>query len=209
MCPTTTSRRIRSGWCSDLNADPSARRPRLALLKVLAPLFLLVSASLAAQDVPVIADDGQEDYRLGAGDVVRVTVHNHADLSGDFTLDGAGTISMSLIGAVDAEGLTASELESRITGLLKPDYLVNPRVTVRVQNYRPYYLIGEVETTGAFNYVQGMTFMTAIAIAGGYSYRAKKDVVFVKRGGSEEEVEMDVHEKLKPGDIIRVGERLF
>jgi polysaccharide export outer membrane protein len=192
-----------------LNADPPARIPRSTLLTTLALLLLLVSASLWAQDDAVVADVGQEGYRLGAGDVVRVTVHNHADLSGDFTLDGAGTISMSLIGTVDASGLTASELESRITGLLKPDYLVNPRVTVRVQNYRPYYLIGEVNSTGAFNYVQGMTFMTAIAIAGGYSYRAKKDVVFVKRGGSEEEVEMNVHEKLQPGDIIRVAERLF
>ena len=209
MCPTTISRQTRSGWCSDLNADPPARIPRSTLLTTLALLLLLVSASLWAQDDAVVADVGQEGYRLGAGDVVRVTVHNHADLSGDFTLDGAGTISMSLIGTVDASGLTASELESRITGLLKPDYLVNPRVTVRVQNYRPYYLIGEVNSTGAFNYVQGMTFMTAIAIAGGYSYRAKKDVVFVKRGGSEEEVEMNVHEKLQPGDIIRVAERLF
>lgn len=209
MFPTTTSRRIRSGWCSDLNADFPARRPRPTLPTILVLLFLLVSVPLAAQNDPVIADDGEEDYRLGAGDVVRVTVHNHADLSGDFTLDGVGTISMSLIGTVDAAGLTASELESRITGMLKPDYLVNPRVSVRIQNYRPYYLIGEVNSTGAFNYVQGMTFMTAIAIAGGYSYRAKKDVVFVKRGGSEEEVEMNVHEKLQPGDIIRVAERLF
>ena len=209
MFRTTTLKRTRFGWCSGLNADPPARETRSILLKILALLILLVSAPLAAQDDAVLSDGGQESYRLGAGDVVRVTVHSHADLSGEFTLDGTGTISMSLIGTVEAAGLTASELESRITGLLKPDYLVNPRVAVRVQKYRPYYLIGEVNGTGAFNYVQGMTFMTAIAIAGGYSYRAKQDVVFVKRGGSEVEVEMNVHEKLQPGDIIRVAERLF
>ena len=105
--------------------------------------------------------------------------------------------------------LTTAELEPKITGLLKPDYLVNPRVTVRVQNYRPYYLIGEVNSTGAFNYVQGMTFMQAIAIAGGYSYRAKKGVVFVRRGENEEEIELDVDDRVQPGDIIRVAERLF
>jgi polysaccharide export outer membrane protein len=143
--------------------------------------------------------------------VIIITVHNHDDLSGTFQLDGTGTISMSLIGTVDAAGLTAPELEARIVEKLKPDYLVNPRVTVRVQNYRPYYLIGEVGRTGAFNYVQGMTYLTAIAIAGGYSYRAKKGVVFVIRGDDpdREEVEMDVNEKVQPGDIIRVAERLF
>ena len=196
-----TSRRIPPGWCSGLSADRAAPiLPRLFLYL----LFFLVGGAVHAQQ-----DAGHSDYRLGAGDVVTVTVHNHADLSGDYKLDGTGTISMSLIGTVEAAGLTASELEARIVGLLKPDYLVNPRITVRVQNYRPYYLIGEVNRTGAFNYVDGMTYMTAIAIAGGYSYRAKKGIVFVKRGGGEEEIELDVHEKVQPGDIIRVAERLF
>ena len=195
------SRRTPPGWCSGLSADHAARAlPRLLLFL----LVLLLSGAVYGQ-----ADVSQPDYRLGAGDVVTVTVHNHADLSGDFKLDGGGTISMSLIGTVEAGGLTAPELEARIVSLLKPDYLVNPRVTVRVQNYRPYYLIGEVNRTGAFNYVDGMTYMTAIAIAGGYSYRAKKGIVFVKRGGAEEEIELDVHEKVQPGDIIRVAERLF
>ena len=192
------SRRIPPGWCSGLSADRAL--PRLLLFI----LLILASGAIHAQE-----QQAQPDYRLGAGDVVTVTVHNHADLSGDFKLDGGGTISMSLIGTVEAGGLTASELEARIVGLLMPDYLVNPRVTVRVQNYRPYYLIGEVGRTGAFNYVDGMTYMTAIAIAGGYSYRAKKGIVFVKRGGAEEEIELDVHEKVQPGDIIRVAERLF
>ena len=163
-------------------------------------------------DSPVIADTASTaKYKLGAGDVIIITVHNHADLSGTFQLDGTGTVSMSLIGTVDAAGLTAPQLETRIVNLLKPDYLVNPRVTVRVQNYRPYYLIGEVNSTGAFNYVQGMTYLTAIAIAGGYSYRAKKGIVFVIRGDDpgKEEIELAVEEKVQPGDIIRVAERLF
>lgn len=177
-------------------------------------LVLLISSAAIAQesDSPVIADTASTaKYKLGAGDVIIITVHNHADLSGTFQLDGTGTVSMSLIGTVDAAGLTAPQLETRIVNLLKPDYLVNPRVTVRVQNYRPYYLIGEVNSTGAFNYVQGMTYLTAIAIAGGYSYRAKKGIVFVIRGDDpgKEEIELEVEEKVQPGDIIRVAERLF
>ena len=201
-----TSSPIPCGWCSDLSADSSARLlPRLFLVL----LSIILSGALFAQEEGVPAADG--DYRLGAGDVVIVTVHNHDDLSGTFKLDGSGSISMSLIGAIKAAGLTSTELENAVIDLLKPDYLVNPRVTVSVQNYRPYYLIGEVNSTGAFNYVDGMSYLTAIAIAGGYSYRAKKGVVFVIRGDDQdrEEIEMDVDEKVQPGDIIRVAERLF
>lgn len=189
-----------------MSGDVTAH-PALRLFLVL--LLTLFSGLAVAQGENEAEPSDDAAYRLGPADVIIVTVHNHADLSGDFQLDGSGLISMPLIGQVAAAGLTAAELQSRITDLLRPDYLVNPRVTVRVQNYRPYYLIGEVTRTGAFNYVQGMTFMTAIAIAGGYGYRAKKDVVFVKRGGAEDEVEMDVDERVQPGDIIRVAERLF
>ena len=182
-----------------------------ALLRLSLAFLILISAGAAtaqeSTDDVAIADDAA--YRLGPTDVIIVTVHNHEDLSGTLQLDGSGLISMPLIGQFEAAGLTTAELEARITGLLKPDYLVNPRVTVRVQNYRPYYLIGEVGKTGAFNYVQGMTFMQAIAIAGGYSYRAKKGVVFVRRGENEEEIELDVDERVQPGDIIRVAERLL
>ena len=177
-------------------------------------LVLLFSSAAIAQesDSPVIADTASTaKYKLGAGDVIIITVHNHADLSGTFQLDGTGTVSMSLIGTVDAAGLTAPQLETRIVNLLKPDYLVNPRVTVRVQNYRPYYLMGEVNSTGAFPYVAGMSYLTAIAIAGGFSYRAKQDHVFVIRADdtSKQEIKLSIDEKVQPGDIIRVDERMF
>lgn len=189
----------------------SSGKARAALLLRLALTFLILTCSgaLAAQESSDAAVAGDSAYRLGPTDVIIVTVHNHEDLSGTLQLDGSGLLSMPLIGQFEAAGLTTAELERKITGLLKPDYLVNPRVTVRVQNYRPYYLIGEVSSTGAFNYVQGMSFMQAIAIAGGYSYRAKKGVVFVRRGDSDEEIELDVNDRVQPGDIIRVAERLF
>jgi polysaccharide export outer membrane protein len=150
-------------------------------------------------------------YRLGAGDRISISVFNQADLSGDYALDGKGRFSMPLIGTVDAEGLTSSELEALLIDKLKPDYLVNPRVYVQVQNYRPYYLMGEVNNTGAFPYVAGMSYLKAIAIAGGFSYRAKQDYVFVIRADDpeQEEIRLDVNEKVQPGDIIRVDERMF
>jgi polysaccharide export outer membrane protein len=150
-------------------------------------------------------------YKLGPRDQIRVSVFNQADLTGDYVLDGEGRFSMPLIGTVAAAGLTPEEVAARIIDRLKPDYLVNPRVSVEVSNYRPYFLVGEVKTTGSFAYVEGISYLTAIAMAGGYSYRAKKDVVFVTRAGTEEseELKLDVNEKVQPGDIIRVAERFF
>jgi len=154
---------------------------------------------------------GDSTYELDAGDQIKINVFNQPDLSGDFQLDGDGRIFMPLIGFVEARGLTSAELEARLVDRLKPDYLVNPRVFIQVVNYRPYYLIGEVQKTGAFPYVAGMTYMTAIANAGGYTYRGKKEVVYVIRADdpSQEEVKLSVEELVQPGDIIRVAERLF
>lgn len=150
-------------------------------------------------------------YRLGAGDKLQIDVFNQADLTGEYTLDGNGRFTMHLIGQVDAVGKTPFELEALLISKLKPDYLVNPRISVRVQSYRPFYIIGEVKSPSSYAYVDGMTYLTAVAIAGGFTYRAKKDHVYVIRGGdrNSKERKLDVNEKVRPGDIIRIAERMF
>ena len=116
--------------------------------------------------IPVGSDS---EYKLGVGDRIQVIVSGHEDLSGEFVIDGNGQFFMPLIADVEATGLNPAELESLIVDLLKPDYLVNPRVNVQVLKYRPYYLMGEVATRGAFPYLSGMTYLKAIAIAGGFT----------------------------------------
>ena len=150
-------------------------------------------------------------YRLLPADRFRVNVFNQPDLSGDFQLDGEGQFVMPLLGRIDVEGMTSAELEILLTNRLRPDYLVNPRIYVQVLNYRPYYLIGEAAGTGPFPYVAGMTYLTAIARSGGFSYRAKKEFVYVIRAGDPEqqEIKLSVNEIVQPGDIIRVAERMF
>ena len=196
------------GWFWGLNAENPVRA---ALRPAFLILFLLFSCLAFAQEPPVHANPADEGYRLGPGDHVFINVHNQDDLSGEYVLDGTGRFSMPLIGTVAANGLTAVGLEEILVYRLKPDYLVNPRVSVRVESYRPFYILGEVENPGSFGYVQGMSYLTAVAIAGGFTYRAKKDVVFVIRGDDpdREEVKTDIDEKVQPGDIIRVAERLF
>ena len=196
---------------SDRNRRCGRRRTGGWLAGVQAALLLLLSGLLHAQDSPAADTDSVSGYQLGSRDRISVTVFNHPDLSGEYVLDGDGRFSMPLIGVVDAGGKTPVELEEVLVNRFRPDYLVNPRVSIEVRNYRPYYLIGEVLSTGSFPYVAGITYLTAIAMAGGYSYRAKKDVVYVIRGNDpeQEEIKLDANEKVQPGDIIRVAERLF
>jgi polysaccharide export outer membrane protein len=181
------------------------------MLCLLAISMLTLQAPKYAGNESELVDDTSDSYRLGAGDKLQIDVFNQGDLSGEYILDGEGRISMPLIGYVKAAGLTATELSGLLVSKLKPDYLVNPRISVRVKGYRPYYLIGEVRSTGTFAYVDGMTYLTAVAIAGGFTYRAKKDHVYVVRADDteREEIKLDIGEKVRPGDIIRVAERIF
>jgi len=103
------------------------------------------------------------------------------------------------------------ELESRLIKKLSPDYLLNPRISIQVLNFRPFYILGEVADPKSYPYVDGMTYLNAVAIAGGYTYRAKKDYVYVVRGNDTErkEIKVNMDQKVMPGDTIRVDERFF
>ena len=150
-------------------------------------------------------------YQLGPGDQVRVTVFRHEDLSGEFQLDGEGFFALPLVGEVRGGGKTVRDLEGAIEGAFKEGgYLVNPQVSLEVLNYRPFYIIGEVNQPGSYPYVNGMTVINAIALAGGYTYRASQGSITVQRGGSEtSEVEVGPTSQVLPGDIINVPERFF
>lgn len=150
-------------------------------------------------------------YRLGSGDRVKVTVYGHEDLSGEFDLDSQGNISLPLIQEVQASGLTAEQLEDAITDELQPDYLKRPKVSVDVLTYRPFYIIGEVKTPGSYPYVSGITVLNAVALAGGYTYRAKTKAVLITRpdGTEKREIEADSDTPVMPGDVIEVPERFF
>lgn len=152
-----------------------------------------------------------QEYQLGAGDKVKVTVFGHEDLSGEFEVNGVGQISMPLIQLVQVAGLTAEEAELAIAEKLSPGYLKNPRVSVSVLNYRPFYIIGEVNKPGSYPFVNGMTVLNAIALAGGFTYRAKKSKVTITRADDPQEKKRSTSPDtpVLPGDIIEVPERYF
>ena len=153
-----------------------------------------------------------ENYKLGSGDKLRLVVYGEEDLGGEYLVDGSGEVQLPLLGQMPAAGMTIHEFQASIGNkFVSEGYLKDPRVSVEVENYRPFYIIGEVKTPGQYPYVSGMNVLNAVALAGGFTYRADDKVVYVRRTGSQQEVKTpaDQTTKIDPGDIIRVDERVF
>jgi polysaccharide export outer membrane protein len=161
---------------------------------------------------PAWADaPAQTEYVLGAGDKLRVTVFHNDDLTSECEVDPSGTVTLPLIQQVPAAGKTVQQLEAEIKKRLSPDYVKNPQVTIEVLNYRPFYIIGEVKNPGSYPFVASMTVVNAIALAGGYTYRANKDEVQLIRAtdSARKPVVAQRTDIVMPGDVIEVKERLF
>ena len=156
-----------------------------------------------------VVNDG--NYRLGAGDKMKITVYGEQDLSGEFLVSANGHVQYPLLGEVQAADLTAQELAKTLTAELSAKYLRNPRVSIEILNYRPFYIIGEVNKPGEYPYESGLSLHGAVALAGGYTYRAKESDVYIRRMGSDAETSMSVNGQIKiyPGDVVRIPERFF
>ena len=176
------------------------------------------SLSLAPTNGPGGAGGGpgvggrDPDYRLGANDRVRIIVFGQPTLTGEYTLDGNGVLAFPLIGNVSAEGQTTGQLQQAIASRLDPDFLRNPSVSAEVITRRPFYVIGEVKQPGNFPYRTDMTALQAVAMAGGYTYRARKNELYLKRldtSGRMVRVAATPETKIQPGDTVEIKERLF
>lgn len=150
-------------------------------------------------------------YRVGAGDRLTVRVAGEADLTADYLVDGSGAISMPYVQTIEVAGLSSVQIEDVITERLRRGYLRDPKVSVQVTTLRPFYILGEVNTSGSFPYQPGITVQNAIAIAGGYSPRADQDKVLVTRKNATGTAthKVPVTTQIYPGDIIYVRERWF
>lgn len=189
--------------------------PRLFLSLIL----LLVVAACASRpaSVPVrVAQDAPEafeasEYALGAGDRLRITVYGEPDLSGEFAVDGAGQVSFPLIGEITARGLTVRGFQTALAAALREGYLRDPKVAAEVVAFRPFYILGEVEKPGTYAYQNGLTVLSAVATAEGFTYRANQKVVYIRREGEQQETRYPLSSTtpVRPGDTIRIGERFF
>jgi polysaccharide export outer membrane protein len=162
----------------------------------------------APMPMPVAYDAA---YRLDAGDRLRIVVYGQEGLTNTYAIDAGGSITMPLIGAVRARGLTPAGLAAEITGRLRNGYIREPSVAVEIESYRPFFILGEVAAPGQYPYVPNMSVESAVAIAGGFSPRARRDRVTVTHtdaGGSLRAV-VPLGTPISPGDTVLVGERWF
>jgi protein involved in polysaccharide export with SLBB domain len=175
--------------------------------------FVLVTALAGCQsdlkNLPPVEPTALDDasYRLRPGDKLSLVVFGVKDLSGEIQIAAEGTIALPLVDNVKVAGLTIAELTDAVREKLMAGYLRDPKVTIQIVNYRPFYILGEVRTPGGYPFVPGMTVTNAIALAGGYTPRAYKDLYRVTRGGAS--FRADDNTKLLPDDVISVSERYF
>ena len=170
----------------------------------------MTSSGSKAQPASALQNAGP--YKLDSGDKLRVVVFGQEDISGEYAVDGSGFISMPLINQVEARGHSVTELEKEIAQRLQSgNLLVNPSVSVQVSVFRPFFILGEVRSPGQFPYVEGMTVLTAVAMAGGFTYRADEDSYRLTRkvGDKAVEAKADRNTVVQPGDVIYVSERYF
>jgi polysaccharide export outer membrane protein len=173
-----------------------------------APAPASSSYAYAAAPVPVRYDAA---YRLDAGDKLRVVVYGQEGLTNTYAIDAGGSITMPLIGSVPARGKTPAGLAADITAKLRNGFIREPSVAVEIDSYRPFFILGEVAAPGQYPYVPNMTVESAVAIAGGFSPRAKRDRVTLTHtdGSGTSRYVVPLGTALGPGDTVQVGERWF
>lgn len=183
----------------------------LMALFAFALIIGLTYSRAVAQNASSAATSNDAAYRLGSGDRVRVSVFGEPSLSGDYQVDGLGKLAFPLVGQVSAGGLTAAELQARLVSTLSPDYVKNPSVSIEILSYRPFYIVGEVRTPGSYPFVAGMSVINGVALAGGFTYRAKKEDFYLTRtvGSKKERLDATPETPVEPGDVITVRERFF
>ena len=150
-------------------------------------------------------------YHLDAGDKLRVVIYGQEGLTNTYAIDASGTITMPLIGRVPARGRTPAGLAGEIAAKLRNGYIREPSVAVEVETYRPFFILGEVAAPGQYPYVPNMTVESAVAIAGGFSPRARRDSVTVTHTDASGALRIVVPlgTPIGPGDTVQVGERWF
>jgi protein involved in polysaccharide export with SLBB domain len=203
-----------------LASSPPALAGRSLCLGVLMCALSFATAEAQANASPTgSANSGQalraqtteDTYKLDVGDKLRVIVFGETDLGGEFQVDDSGFIRLPLIGQIRAAGLGLHDFENSVTSALEEGYLKNPKVSIEVINYRPFYILGQVNKPGEYPFVNGMSVLNAVALAGGYTYRASESNIYVRRKGTDKEQQMpaDQTTKVFPGDIVRIPERFF
>ena len=196
LCRVAVMMLVAALACGCMRRGPD---PYVAPYPVYAPVY---AQAMPAEPAP---------YILDSGDRLRIAVFGQDGLTGSYVVDAGGFVNMTLTGPVPARGATTAQLSQAIAAQLRQGYVREPRVSVEVEAYRPFFILGEVTAPGQYPYVANMTVETAIAIAGGYSPRAEKKAMLLTRSinGQGTRSKVPPNFPLRPGDTITVQERWF
>ena len=198
--------------CPRTPRGTAATARRGPLVTVLLLVGTLLAACAPGSDLPPLPNTPPGPYRLGVDDQVRVITFGQDSLTGQFRVNDRGEIAIPLLGSVPADGLTTVELEHAIEKrLADKKILIDPSVSVEILSYRPIFILGEVTKPGQYPYQPGMTVLTAVAVAGGFTYRAQTDEASILRKIDGHTVEGRVPRgaDVLPGDVITIFERIF
>ena len=188
--------------------------PFVALLVGLSPLLAGCESNVTPRS-PDASIQGSaapvEAPKLQAGDKIRLTVFGEPGLSGEYEIDPGGFVSLPLAGTIRAAGSTKTELEAALTQRFRTEYLKSPKVTVDIASFRPIYVLGEVERPGEYPFRSGLNAVSAVAVAGGNTYRASQSRILIQRSGETtfNEYEFSPAVPVRPGDVVKLPERYF
>jgi polysaccharide export outer membrane protein len=189
--------------------------------KCVIAILALLASSLTACDGPrgIVGELPAQSamaqsaaYLLSPGDKLRVTVFNEPDLTGEFQINHSGNIAFPLVGTIPAAGLSVPEFQNQLLRRLRGGYVRNPRVSIEIANYRPFNVFGEVRNAGQYPFRPGLTVQDAIAMAGGFTYRANSRTAYIRRANANGEMTVKLdgpRVSILPGDDVRVPERYF
>lgn len=174
--------------------------------------WIVLAVSLFLGQASLAANEGIAQYRLAAGDVISINVFDEKELSlSKIRLDDAGGIAYPMLGMIQVKGLTLADLQQKITMGLKGRYLINPQVTVSIDQYRDVFINGQVHKPGNYPYQPGLTVRKAVSIAGGFKDRANKSTVTIVHENQDKSASIkgDLNTEIRPGDTVTVEESFF
>lgn len=176
---------------------------------IIAISWLLSACASTVGRLPQLPDSGEIAYILGAGDVLEINVFGEPELSGTYRVSDSGLVAMPLAQAIPAQGLNLEGFRRQVVERLDTSAVKLPNVTVSISEYRPFFILGEVKNPGSYPYVPNMSVLTAVAIAGGFTYRASQNEISVTRqaGATAREWRAARDSRVLPGDVVYIFER--
>ncbi|MCC9621106.1 polysaccharide export protein [Thalassospira sp. MA62] len=183
---------------------------RRAMMMVMTVLMIPV-LGLMVTCLPIRPSQAQTIFTVDSGDTLNIRVFDEPALSGEFSVDAHGRIQPALIGPISVRGLTADQIAQNIKAAYRDGYLRHPEVRVEIIAFRPFFILGEVNQPGSYDYAPGMNVLSAIALGGGLTYRGDEDDIEITRGNdtNRRQIPATLATIVMPGDIVRIAERYF